>query len=62
MLQKYKGKKIEVASALSISRPTLDKRIKKHNLDVKLFKGLRQPKGRKKDKEGEAAVVTTKQP
>lgn len=62
MLQKYKGKKIEVASALSISRPTLDKRIKKHNLDVKLFKGLRQPKGRKKDKEGETAAVTTKQP
>lgn len=38
----YKGRKKEVAEALKMTRPTLDKRLKKYNIDAKSFKNRKK--------------------
>ena len=45
-LTKFNGKKISVMQAMKITAPTLDKKLKRHGIDYKLFK----PKTKSKPK------------
>lgn len=50
-MNKFMGKKSDVASAMKISRPTLDKLLGKYGIDYKLFKKIRNPKSKKSNDE-----------